>query len=325
MLPKTAFVAVLLLLLPLCVSADVIDRSVAIVNDETITLSEVNELGRPFFKKILDESPADQRETMLQQAQLAVVEKLIERRLIIQEAKKLNVQVSEQEIENAFQRVLASSKATAEQFRKEIAAEGMSEKQYREGLQEQLLNSKLINHEVRTKIVISENSVLEHYNAHYITTAANGEYYLLQIGCIWGAETQNGVIPSQEEAKQKATKAHDLAMKGKSFNELAKEYSDLPSAADGGDLGHFHQDEMAPFIRDAVLHLKPGEISRIVETEDAYHFFKLTSSTQGQPVARAPFDEVKDQIREKLYQQALEQRFTDWMISIRDKAYIKIL
>ena len=328
MLSRTAFFSVLFLLLPLLsgTSADIVDRSVAIVNDDTITLSEVFEFGKPLFIKVAAETPADQREEALQEVRLAVIDKLIEKKLITQEAKKLGVQVSDQEVENAFQRILASSNATVEQFRKEIVAEGMSEKLYREGLQEQLLSSKLINHEVRTKVVIPESAVREYYDTHYITLAAGGEYHLLQIGCAWGIETKNGLTPSQEEAKQKIEKIHDLAMKGKDFKELAKEHSDLPSAADGGDLGHFQQDEMAPFIHDAVTRLKSGEISRIVEQDNAYHFFKLVSrQQQGQAVAQEPFDRVKDQIREKLYQQALEQRYRDWLISIREKSYVKIL
>lgn len=327
MVSRTAFACIsfLLLLFSSGASANVIDRSVAIVNDDTITLSEVNELGKAFFKKISDETPTDRLAPTLQQARLAVIDKLIDKRLIVQEAKKLNIQVSDQEVDNAFQRILTNNNATAEQFRREIAAEGMSEKQYREELREQLLSSKLINHEVRTKVVIPESAVLDYYNTHYTTVVGGGDYYLLQIGCIWGTEDQGGAIPSQDEAKEKAEKVRDLVMKGKDFKEAAKEYSDLPSARDGGDLGHFQQDELASFIRDAVVHLKPGEVSRIVETENGYHFFKLVSSQEGQAVAREPFDEVKDRIREKLYQQAMEQRFKDWLTSIREKAYIKIL
>ena len=328
MLSRTALFSVVFLLLPFLAGAstNVIDRSVAIVNDDAITLSEVNEFGKPLFIKIAQETPKDQLEATLQEAQLAVIEKLIEKKLIIQEAKRLGIQVSDQEVENSFQRLLASTNTTVEQFRKEIATEGMSEKLYREGLQEQLLSSKLINHEVRTKVVIPESAVREYYDTHFMAMVGGGDYHLLHIGCVWGIETKNGLIPSQEEARQKIEKIHDLATKGKDFKELAKEYSDLPSAADGGDLGHFQQDEMAPFIHDAVVPLKPGGISRIVEQDNTYHLFKLVSRQQQGPAgAQASFDGVKDQIRERMYQQALEQRFRDWLISIREKAYVKIL
>ena len=82
---------------------------------------------------------------------------------------------------------------------------------------------------------------------------------------------------------------------------------------------------MANYMRDAVVKLKPGEVSSIVETENGYHFFKLLSSQEGKIVAHESFESVKEQIREKLYQQAMEQRYNEWLKSMREKAYIKIL
>jgi len=327
MMPRTTLLAVLFLLTLLSSGAfaNVVDRSVAIVNEDTITLSEVNELGKSFFKKISDETPPNQLAETLEQARRTVISKLIDKKLLIQEAKKLGIQVSDQEVENALQRVLANNKTTMEQFRKEMGAMGMSENQYREELRGQVLSSKLINHEVRTKVVISEGAIREYYNTHFTTSVDGGDYYLLQIGCTWGSENQNGSITSQEDAKEKANKVHKLAKDGKDFKELAKKYSDLPSAGEGGDLGSFQLDEMVAYMRNAVANLKPGEISPVVENENGYHFFKLVSSQEGKIVAHEPYESVKEQIREKLYQQATEQRFKDWIASIREKAYIKIL
>ncbi|WP_319586588.1 peptidylprolyl isomerase [uncultured Desulfobulbus sp.] len=327
MIPRLYLLAALfMLMLPLYGAfANVVDRSVAIVNEDTITLSEVNELGKSFFKKITDETPADRLSETLQQARLTVIDKLIDKKLLVQEAKKIGIQVSDQDVENALQRVLANNKTTMEEFRKELSAMGMSEKQYRDELREQVLSSKLINHEVRTKVVISEETILDYYDTHFTTKVGGSGYYIHQIGCTWGTANQSGTTPTQAEAKEKAKKAHKLAVAGDDFKELAKKYSDLPSAAEGGDLGNFQQDEMAPYMRDAVSKLKPGEISPIVETEDGYHFFQLVSSQEGKIIAHEPYESVKEQIREKLSQQAMELRFKDLLKSIREKAYIKIL
>lgn len=315
-----------MLLLPLAESlANVVDRSVAVVNSDTITLSEVNEIGKSFFKKIADETPPNELPEALQQARRKVIDKLIDKKLMLQEAKKLGVQVSDQEVENALQRVIANNNTTKEQFLKELAAMGMSESQYREELREQVLSSKLINHEVRTKVVISEEAIHDYYKTHYTKKTGGSGYYIYQIGCTWGATNPNGATPTKDEAKEKVIKAHKLALAGDDFKDLAKKYSDLPSAVDGGDLGSFQQDEMAPYMHDAVVKLKAGEVSSIVETEDGFHFFKLVSSGEGQIVASEPYESVKEQIREKLMQQAMERRFSDWLQSIREKAYIHIL
>jgi peptidyl-prolyl cis-trans isomerase SurA len=305
--------------------ANVIDRSVAIVNDETITLSEVNDLGRAFFKKITEETPPERLAETLQQARKTVVDKLIDKKLLIQEAKKLGIQVTDQDVDAAVQRVLTTNKTTMDEFRQELSAMGMTEQQYREELRDQILSSKLINHEVRTKVVISEENILDYYKANYTSQSGDGEYHLQQIGCLWGTSLANGTTPSQDEAKAKIRKAYDRAKDGGDFKELARKYSDLPSAEDGGDLGTFQQHEMAPAMQSAIVSLKPGEISAIVEMDNGYHFFKLVSSQGGETVSTAAYDSVKEEIREKLYKQAMEARFKDWLQSIRDKAYIKIL
>ena len=333
MAPRISFLPLFfcLLLLPAVTLANVVDRTVAVVNEDTITLSEVNELGNSFFQKVTEQTPANQLPEALQHVREAVIDKLIDKKLLLQEAKKLNIRVSDEDVESALQRLLASNKTTMEQFRKEIGSMGMNEKQYREDLREQILSSKLINSEIRSKVVISEDKIKNYYaniqNTEKITVS--GDYYLLQIGCLWGAKGRDGASPTKAEAKAKAEKVRNLAMKGDDFKTLAKQYSDLPSAADGGDLGVFQKDEIAAYIRDAVNNLKPGEVSQLVETENGYQFFQLLAnqgqSQEGKTIDKAPYESVREEIREKLSQQAMEIRFKEWMKSIRDKAYIKIL
>lgn len=318
---------ILFLLLPSYTFADVVDRSIAIVNEDTITLSEVNELGKSFFQKITEETPANQVADVLQQARKTVIDKLIDKKLLLQQAKKLNIRVSDEDVENALKNIIANNKSTMEQFRKEIGAMGISEKQYREDLRDQILSSKLINYEIRSKVIISDENIKDYYDNNQPTgkIGETGDYYILQIGCTWEAKDRDGTKPTQAEAKAKAEKVRSLALKGDDFKALAKQYSDLPSAADGGDLGAFQQHEMAPYIRDAVVTLKTGEISQIVEIEKGYQFFKLLPNQEAKNATKPSYESVKEQIRDKLYQQAMELRYKDWLKDIRDKAYIKIL
>lgn len=317
-------VLLLLLLVPALSGANVVDRTVAIVNDDSITLSEINELGKSYFQKLREETPADRLNEALQQARKTLIDKLIDKKLLMQEAKKYNLRVSDEEVEGALQRVIANNKSTTEQFRKEISAMGLSEKQYRENLREQILNSKLINHEVRSKVVITEDQIIDYYARNY-QQEGDGGYYLLQIGFVWGGPDRDGTIQTQAEARDKAEKIRDLARKGKDFKELAKHYSDLPSAAEGGDLGSFQKSEMAPAMRAAMENLKPGDVSPIIEVDKGFQFFKIQSSQPGTIITKASYEAVKEEIREKLSQQAMEARFKDWLAEIRAKAYIKIL
>lgn len=120
--------------------------------------------------------------------------------------------------------------------------------------------------------------------------------------------------------------AHKLAEQGKEFKDLARQYSNLPSAADGGDLGFFKKNEMATYMRDAVTALQPGAISPIIERPDSYMFFKILSNGQEKEGKERVLDEnIKEEIRNKLYKQEAEERYKKWLERIREEAYIKIL
>ena len=125
------------------------------------------------------------------------------------------------------------------------------------------------------------------------------------------------------EGEGRRKRVHRLAVSGNDFKELARKFSDLPSASEGGDIGVFDEDEMASYMRSAVTSLKPGEVSRIIETPVGFQFFKLLSSKEGGIIMQAPYADVKEEIREKLFNQALKSEFDAWIKNIRDSAYIR--
>lgn len=320
---------VLLLLFFFCtphsVPAELVDRSVAIVNNDIITLSEVNELGQPLFQKAASEVPPEKLEEVMGQIRASVIQKLIDKKLLLQEAGKMQITVSEPEVDNALQRILVNNKISRQQFLEELKSMGMTEPLYREDLKGQILRSKLVNYEVRSKVIIPEEKIIDYYDLHYTEQVGSGGYYILQIGVSRNTLDANGNKLGPKKAKAKITKVHNLARQGENFKELAHQYSDLPSAKDGGDIGIFQEKEMAPFMRNAIVGLKPGQISKIVETPSGYQFFTILSSQEGQIITKVPYESVKEEIREKLYQQEMQLLYKNWIESIRDKAYIKIL
>jgi peptidyl-prolyl cis-trans isomerase SurA len=305
----------LLLALPVSAAANVVDRSVAVVN----------EVGKPIFQKVAEETPPEQLNEVMGQVRRTIIEKLIDKKLVVQEASKLNLKVSDEEVESALQRILSNNQATMEQFRQEIAGAGMSEKQYREDLREQILSSRLINSEVRAKIVISEERAREYYDTHYTGQAAEAGPHLLQIGIRWEAADQSDTVPDRDQARARIEQVRALALAGEDFRELAKQHSNLPTAADGGDLGTFKVEELAASIRTVVAGLQPGTISDIVEQDGSYQIFSILSTGDGGSGEQKPFAEVQEEIREKLAREEMEHRFKDWLKGIREKAYIKIL
>jgi len=306
--------------------ANIVDSCVAVVNEDVITLSEVNEAGKPIFQRIAEEAPPEQLAGALKQARKTVIDKLIEKRLLVQQAELMNISISDEEVDLALTQILARNNTTLDQFRSELAKMGMEEQQYRDNLRDQMLGSKLINYEVRSKVIIPEEKIIDYYDQHYTEQVGTGGFYILQIGITPdGKGMPANPAEARKTAEKKAERVLSLAKGGQDFKQLARQYSDLPSAVDGGDIGAFQKNEMAGYMRDAVTPLKPGEISPVVASPNGYMIFKLLSSQEGEIITKVPYDSVKEEIRANLYQQEMEKRYNSWLEEIRKQAYIKIL
>ena len=312
---------------PPVAQSDIIDSSVAVVNEDVITLSDVNTIGEPIFRQITEEAPPEQREEALQQARKKIITQLIENKLLTQQATALRISVTEAAIDRAQKQVLQRNNFTEEAFKAELKNTGLSEAQYRETLREQILRSKLINYEVRSKIVVPDEEIRRYFEQQYSKDAGTEGYYLLQLGVSWTDSGQtSGLTAAKKDARKRAEVAHNLAKEGQDFKELARKYSNLASAADGGDLGIFEKNEMAAYMQDAVTTLQPGDISPVIERPDSYIFFKLLSNGQEEEGKERVLDEnIKEEIRNKLYKQEAEGRYKKWLEKIQREAYIKIL
>jgi peptidyl-prolyl cis-trans isomerase SurA len=312
---------------PFSYADNLVDRVVAVVNDDVITLSELEKMGREFFERIKAKTPADEVDRALEKARGEVLSSLIDKFIVRQQAKKLSITVAEAEIDTAIDQILARNNATIEDFRRELAAMNISEQEYRDNLRDQILQSKLISYEVRSRIVVIEEDMKAYYQKEYTQEKGEGGFHILQMGFTWAntVSLEEAGFDTKEAAREKAEEIRARVLDGESFMELAKAYSNLPSAADGGDIGLFAKDEMAADMKDVILEMTPGTISPIIETGNAFQFFKLLSVREGDLVIKAPYESVREEIRDILYRQEMEEQYKTWVKSLREEAYIKIL
>jgi len=303
--------------------ADYVDRVVAVVNDDVITLSEVERVGRNFFARIRAQASADEQEAALEKGRKDVLNSLIDKMIVQQKAVELSITVDEAEIDSSIEQILARNNVTLQDFRKELATMNISEQDYRNDLRDQILQSKLIGFQVRSRIVILEDDMKKYYENEYTQGTGENGYNILQMGFSWNNEKQDS--GTKEEARKTAEEIRARVLAGESFYELAKSYSSLPSAADGGSIGYLKKDEMAGYMRETVLAMNPGEISPIVDTGNAFQFFKLISMREGDKVIKAPYESVKGEIRDMLYRQEMEEQYAEWVKSLREQAYIEVI
>ncbi len=288
-------------------SAKVIDRIVAIVNDDVITLSELNEMTNYLTHQ--DNPPLEIKRKVL--------EDLINSRLALQEAEKLGIHVSEEEIDMAIKELLVQNGATLEDLKRDLAKNGISFKEYKEWLKEQIVKSKLLALEVQGKVTVTDEEIKKYYEAHKDKYKGHTEYHLRHILLLKPQD------PTEiEQIKKIQKKILQLLKEGVPFCELARRYSQAPTAQDGGDLGWLKEKELAPKIKNAVKKLKPGEVTPWLDTDAGYQLVQLIEKRK---TPDKPLAEVKNQIYKILYKKKVEQRYKRWLEQLRQKGYIKIL
>ena len=323
--------------------AEVVDRIVAVVNNDVITQSELDAEAQGAYTHIDATLPPEQRQAMRQHVKGEVLDSLIDKLLIAQQAKTLKVKVTEGEIDEAVQQVLERNHITKEELLASLAESGVNENIYRNTVRSQLLQNKLVAQELRNKVVITEEMARKEYERRRGDASDGAEkksggrliYTLQQIGCRWddieGKDLPSEVLAeNKNKARERIEKVRQMAIDGNDFAGLAAQYSDLPSAADHGDLGALPDDELGADMLAAIKGLRDGEISDIVETPDAFQFFKLVKTEDGKAVendaAAKSTDDfllIKDRIMNDLYNTGIKKAFSDWAQELRENAYIR--
>lgn len=306
-------------------TAEMVDKVVAVVNDDIITLSELEAETSEIYKTLAQNNSPEELLEAMDEAREMALNKMIDQTLMKQKARQFNLSVSEQEINTAFERMRSKMSLSPAEFRTKLQETGISEEQYRSKLSDNILQSKIVSVDVRSKIVVTDEMILEYYDQHYTSRVNEGDFYLLQIGFSWENDDGKGVEERQAHALKLAERIHKLAQDGQDFKTLAQKFSDLPSAIDGGDIGVFTLDEMAAAMRGAVKDLQPGEISPIIELGSGYQFFKLLSGEDEAIVVTSSFESSKEEIREKLYEIKMQEAYQAWAKELKQSAYIQKL
>ncbi|HIJ88168.1 MAG TPA: peptidylprolyl isomerase [Desulfuromonadales bacterium] len=291
---------------------------VAVVNDEIITLYNVNREAEPAFTEAKKKAALTDAEKS--QIRRMVLDRLIEKKLTEQKIKELNIKVSEDEIRQAIDDVRKQNNIPSQEaLVVALAAQGLSFEQYRTQLQDQIEKLKLVSMEVRSKVYVGEGEMREYYTANLAKYSEDESFRARHIFFKSGEKAT-----SEQIMQAKATAALVLAetRAGKDFVELAKKFSEDPAARkDGGDLGSFKKGDMQPDLEKAILSLKPGEVSDLISTPIGFHIIKLESRTSG---TVKPFESVKGDIEEIIYRKKSEERFSQWAKELRGKATVEI-
>jgi len=298
--------------------AEIVDRIVAVVNDDIITLDDLNHTLKPYMKQIkLMGYDAEKESDVTAKLQKDILDRLIDQKLTDQEIKKARLTVSDEDVDSAMEKIKEKNFYSDADFRKALSEEGMSFEEYRKNMKEQILRSRLVNREVKSKIVITEQDVKAYYEAHSEEYGRERKYHLRNI--IMRLPGMTGETEKRDVLKRMAGILEKIN-NGEPFENLARQYSESNLAPEGGDLGFFKLEALSPQLQEALKDLGAGEFTPILETDQGLQIFYIQEI---RVIPGKPLAEVSAGIQEKLYAEMVEKKFKQWLEELRMRSHIK--
>lgn len=288
-----------------------IDNIVAVVNDDVITRQELDVMVKQLRTQIPKGNQVDVK-TLQQQA----LTRLINKDLMIQAAKRANISVSQDDVNEAIHQFATQRKLTVKELVNRLRKEGISESQLRLTMQENLLVQRLEQSEVMAKSQVSDAEI-----DSAIARAQQEGRQLPPPVTAYSFHVQHILLKSDNNVTRKLIEqiAHQ-ARSGASFEQLARQYSQDGSAENGGDLGWLMDGETVPAFEAAVKQLKPGQISTPVKTQFGWHVIRLLEVRSDD----SPQQRLRNGMRAVLVQEKSQILHQNLLKQLQDQSYIHI-
>jgi peptidyl-prolyl cis-trans isomerase SurA len=289
----------------------VTDRIVAVVNNDAITLGELQES----IVSYRAENPAQRTTPTDEELRKDFLNRLIENRLQLQEADREKVTVDDVELNEEFlDRIKRYGVKTEEEFEKLVKGQGVTVESIKKRLRDGLKVNKLVRRKVTLRVSVTEAEITQYLDENRAKLETGLSFHARHI--LVTPEADNDI--GWEAARIKAEMLRAQLQDGADFVELAKQHSRDATAKDGGDLGALKRGELAPEIEAELLALNPGQISRPVRSPLGFHVFRLESKDSLEAAS------IRQQIRDILFRQQFDTRLEVWLKEIKQRAIIEV-
>ncbi|MGH7198062.1 MAG: peptidylprolyl isomerase [Candidatus Omnitrophota bacterium] len=293
--------------------AEVVERILAVVNDEIITEQDLQLMMAPVLAQYRAMFTGPELEEKILGARREFLNRVIEDRLILSEAKRRLVIVKDIEVDEMMADV-RNKFPSRELFLNSLEEQGLSEKKLWNRFRDQIMTQKLTNFEVKSRISVSPGEVNAYYKAYPDEFAQGDRVKLQHILIRVGARTE-------EEAHEFAESLVSQLRAGKPFEELARTYSEGAEAKEGGEMGWVEKGQLLGEIDEKIFALQEGEVTAPIKSSLGYHLFKVTEK---QKFSVKPITEVRGQIQDRIFKTKLRQRLEAWIENLKKNAYISI-
>lgn len=297
---------------------EVIDGIAAIVNNDVITFSQVQEVSSSQEQSLRQQYSGQELVDKVKESRLAALRDLVDRQLVLQEFKKKDFHLPDYVVEDHVQEIIRQDfQGDRQAFVRTLSAQGYSLNRFRDNEKDKIIVQAMRQSNVKGNFTASPQKIEAYYNANKNEFATPEQIKLRLIVLNADPADSNGGSSTRQMADEIQRKAKD----GADFATLAKTYSMDGTAENGGDWGWVDQKTLNQELTNVAFALAPNQVSQVVQIGDSYYILYCEAK---KPSSFMPLQEVKDGIQRKLEQVQRQQAAQRWLDGLREKAYIKI-
>lgn len=299
---------------------ETLDRVVAKVNGDIITLSSVEERASLLKDQMRLAGNGEEFDRNVNKEELMkqVLENLIDEKLQIQEAKKTRLTVGDDKVLRALEDIKRKNGVSDADLQDMLLREGRTMEQYKNHIRDQILVSQVVGFELSKSPKVSKKKIRNYYQKHRKDYWVSGQAFFRHILFIL-----DDTLP-EKNRRLKRIKAREVLRQvraGRDFNEAARKYSEDVSAGSGGEIGFVSRGQLVPAFEEVAFDLKPGQVSDIVKTRYGLHIIKKDKEIPGRT---KPLKEVKKEIERILAAQNRKEHYHNWMKELKKSAFIEV-
>jgi len=296
---------------------EIVDRVIAVVNDDVITQYELDSTVELILKRNEQNIRPEDRERITAEARKALLDRLIEDLILRQEARRLGIAVREEELTSTIQEALAKRNLSIDTLQEALIKDGTNYEKYREAMRSDMIKTRILQREIRPRVSVTNEEIGAFYQEHRDEYEGKLRVRLLMIALPVPAgsdEAAQAVQRTKAEAILKRIRA------GEYFEALANENS-MGQQRAGGDIGYVEKGSMNPIIEEVAFNLKPGEVSGVIETPQGFYIIKALDKRGGGSLS---LKATRAEVDERIFNEKMDKKYTEWLAEKRQKAHVEI-
>jgi len=292
--------------------SEVVDKVIVVVNDEVITQREFDRAFRPISDSYKANFEGEELEKRLKEVKQAFMEQLINTKIAISEAKKKNIEIDEAGLEERITRIKGMY-GSEEIFLQALNEKGTNLTEFTKDIRDQMMAQKLVESEIASKIVITPSEISDLY------TKNKEQLISPQRVKIKGIMVRKDEEAPAQNSRKKIEDVQANLIKGADFSETAKQFSEGPYAAEGGEMGYVVRGQLLEEMDEIIFSAKKNDVTDIIETRIGYHIFIIEDVEEPRNLE---LTEVSDFLKGQIFRKRFEQSLLEWLEEKRKNAYI---